>query len=57
MVVSIVIVGVLIHCALLYTICDLKVIQMNIQFGLIQKLIFYEFELGYNAVEATENVV
>ena len=53
---SIMVVGTLTFSALLYSTCDLKTEQMNIQSGLIQELILYKFKLGYKATEATENI-
>ena len=35
---------------------DLKATQMNMQCRLIQELMLYEFELGYNTVEANKNL-
>ena len=35
---------------------DLKAAQMNIQCSLIWEHVFYEFQLGHNAVEATKNL-
>ena len=40
--------------ALLYSGCDLKTAQMNMQRTRIPERIFHEFELGYNAAEATK---
>ena len=37
----------------LYSMCDLKAAQMIVQCSLTWELILYEFELGYNSVEAT----
>ncbi len=56
MVGSIVVVGALTCCALLHSMCDLKVTQMNMQHNLIQELMLYEFELDYITVEATKNI-
>ena len=36
--------------------CDLKTKQLNVQYSYIQELMLYEFELGYNTVEATKNI-
>ena len=35
---------------------DLKATQMNMQYSLIWELMLYEFELNYNAVEATKSI-
>ena len=43
-------------CVLLHSMCDLKATQMNVQCTLIQELIFYEFDLGYNAVKVTYKI-
>ena len=43
MVVNIVVVGALICCALLYSVCDVKSAQINMQGSLIRKLMLYEF--------------
>ena len=51
-VISIIVVGVLLHCALLHSVWNLKSTQRNMQHSLIQEL--YEFKLGYNAPEATK---
>ena len=37
-------------------VCDLKVTQMNVQHGLIQKLILHEFELEYKSMKATKTI-
>ena len=50
------VIGVLRHCALLFSVCDLKATQMNMQYSLIWELVFYEFELGHNATEAAQNI-
>ena len=42
---SIVVVGVLTHCALLHAVCNLKAAQMNVYRGLIRER--YEFERGF----------
>ena len=54
--VSIVVIGVLICCALLYSMSDLKTVQMNVQCCLIQEVMLYEFESDHNITEATENI-
>ena len=56
MVDSIMVVGVLTHCALLHCVCDLKATQMNAQWSQIQELMFYEFKPAYNVLEATKNI-
>ena len=50
------IVGTLTHCALIYSMCNFKASQMNLQCSLIWKLIFNELEVDHNAVEATKNI-
>ena len=50
------VVGVLTCCALLYFVCDLKAVQLNVQLSLIQEFMLYEFKLGHNAAEATKNI-
>ena len=35
---------------------DLNAAQMNVQLSLIQKLLFYEFEMGHNVMEVTKNI-
>ena len=49
---SILVAGVLTHCALLNFVCDLKVAQMNVHCSLIQELKLYKFELSHNAMGA-----
>ena len=44
------------HNILLQSMRDLKAAQMNVQNSLIQELIFYKFELGYNTMEATKDI-
>ena len=56
MVGSIVVAGVLTHCALLYFMCDLKAVQINMQHSLIQELMLYKIELGYSDVEGIKNI-
>ena len=53
---SIVVVGALTCYTLLYSVSDLKAAQMNVQHSLIHELLLYEFEQGYNTVEATEEI-
>ena len=47
MVGSIVVASALSCCALLHSMHDLKVTQMNVQHHLICELMLYEFELGF----------
>ena len=54
-VVGIIIVGILIKYVLVHFMCDLKAVQMNVQWSLIQELMIYTFELGLTAIEATKN--
>ena len=42
--------------ALLHSMCDLKIAQMNLKYSLIQELLPYEFKLGHNAAETTKNI-
>ena len=56
MVGSIVVVGMLTHCTLFLSICDLKETQMNMQHSLIWELRLYEFKLSHNVTEAVENI-
>ena len=53
---SIMVVGALTHCTLLYFMRDLKDTQMNTKFSLIWEFMFYETELDYNTTEATINI-
>ena len=53
---SIVVVGALKHWALLHSVYDLKARQMDIQHSLIWEFILFEFELSYNAAEASKNI-
>ena len=53
MVGSIVIIGVWTQYTLLYSMCGLKIAQMNVQCSLIWELALYEFELE---AEATKNI-
>ena len=41
---------------MLHSVCDLKPVQMNVQYHLIWELMLYEFELGYNVVQAIKNI-
>ena len=47
---SIMVVGVLTHCALIHSVCNLKATQMNEQCSRIQEFIFYEFKLGNSTI-------
>ena len=51
---NIVVVGALTQCALLH--CHLKAAHMNIQCSLVQELMLYETELGYNAAEPSKKI-
>ena len=51
---SIVVVGVLTHCALLHSMYDLKVIQMNVQCSLNQEIMLYVFQLDHNFKEVVQ---
>ena len=54
---SIMVVGVLTHCAFLLSVCGMKTAQINVQRNsLIQEFMFYEFELGHDTEEATKNI-
>ena len=53
---SIMLAGMLIHWALLYSRCDLTATEMNIQCSLIKELMLYEFKMGHNVTEATKNI-
>ena len=53
---SIVIVGLLSHCAFLQSECYLKATQVNVQHRIIQEHLLYKFELGYHATEVTKNI-
>ena len=53
---SIMVVRMLTCCALVHSICDLKVTRMNVQHISIQKLMLYEFKLGHNVIEVTKNL-
>ena len=48
--------GALTHFTLLHSVCDLKATQMNVQCSLIWELMFKEFKLGQNIVEAIKNM-
>ena len=52
MVCSILVVGTLIHCALVHFVCGLKAVQMNVQFSLIWEFLLYELKLNHNSTEA-----
>ena len=51
----ILVVGILTHCALLHSVCDLKATQMNVQHSILWEFMFYKFKLAHNAMEATKN--
>ena len=50
------VVDTLTNCGLLHSVCDLKAPEINIQSSLIWEGMFYKFELGQNAAEATKNI-
>ena len=56
MVARIVLVVALIHDALLYSVYNLKAVQMNVQRSLIWKLMLYVFESDHDAEEETKNI-
>ena len=47
-------IGALTDCALLHSVCDLKAAQMNMQYGLIWKLMIYKYVLGNNTAELSK---
>lgn len=51
---SVVVAGVLICYPLIECVCDLKSTQINVEYSLIQELMFYKFKLSHNAMEATK---
>ena len=53
---NIVVVGALTCCALLYCMCDLKTVQLNLQCSLIWELMLYDFKLPHDVAEATKNI-
>ena len=53
---SVLVIGALTRFALLHSWCDLKAVQTNAQRSLIQELMFSEFTLSHNAVEATKSI-
>ena len=53
---SILIVGVLTHCALVLSMYDLKAAQVNVQHSLIWEFMLYKFTLCHKAAEATKNI-
>ena len=55
MVGSIVVLGVLTCCALLYFVCNLKLAQMDMQHR-IPGFMLHEFELSHNTAEETKNI-
>ena len=48
--------GVLTRSALLLSVRDLKVTQMNVQGSLIRELVLHEFELCHSAAEVNKNI-
>ena len=56
MLVGVVIVGAMTRWALLHSVCDLKVIKMNMCRGLNREITLYEFKLGHKIVDATKNI-
>ena len=48
--------SIVVVCALLCTMYDLKAAQMNMQHCLIQKFMLYKFDLDHNVTEATKNI-
>ena len=50
---SIVVVSALTGCALLCSVCDLKVAQMNVQRSSIREFMQYKFEQSHNAAKVT----
>ena len=54
---SIVVVGALTHYALFHTVFDLKALQMNMLYSLIQELMLYKFEVSHDAAEATKKTI
>ena len=48
--------GALTHYSELYSACDLKASQLNVQHTLIHELMPYKFKLCHNAAEATKNI-
>ena len=50
------IIGAMIHCALLHFVCDWKAAQINVQFSLIQQLMLYKIKQGHKDMEATKNI-
>ena len=53
---SIVVVDVLIFCALIHSVFDLKAAQKKMQCSLIWELILYKFKLALNTMEVIKNV-
>ena len=50
------VVGILVHYALLHSVYNLKVTLMNVQCSLIWEFKVYEFELSYNTAQASKNI-
>ena len=53
---SIIKVGALTHCSLLYSVLSLKVAQINVQCSLIWKFMLNKFKVGDNDTKATKNI-
>ena len=53
---NIAILSALTPCTLIYSVWNLKTLQLNVQRGAIQELVFYKFELDYYAVQETQNI-
>ena len=53
---SIIVIGASTCSALWCCVCNLKSAQMNVQFSLIEELLFYNFELGHNTVKTSKMV-
>ena len=49
-------ISVLAHYALLHSMCDMKVTQMNLQSSLFQEFMLYEFKLGCNITDTIKNI-
>ena len=50
------VVGALIHCALVHSVCDLKATHMKMRHSLIQELMLYKFKLSHNTRDAIKNI-
>ena len=53
---SFVFLSTLTHCALLHSVYDLKIQQMNVQRSQIRKRKLYDFELLHNSAETVKNI-